>query len=158
MIVERSLLTKLLATVSASTLLSAGAAVANPMDPTIRAGDVTVDGLGTQHVIVENNSQRSIVDWDSFSIGTGEVTTINQVTNDAAIMNRVTGGNISEIYGTLESNGQVYLINENGIMIGQDGLIDTNGFVSPRHWMSRMPSSSPVAIWSLNRASMSAAA
>ena len=130
MIVERSLLTKLLATVSASTLLSAGAAVANPMDPTIRAGDVTVDGLGTQHVIVENNSQRAVVDWDSFSIGTGEVTTINQVTNEAAIMNRVTGGNISEIYGTLESNGQVYLINESGIVIGKDGLIDTNGFVA----------------------------
>jgi len=70
------------------------------------------------------------VDWNDFSIGLGETTTINQVTNDAAILNRVTGGNVTEIYGTLESNGQVFLINESGILIGASGVVETNGFVA----------------------------
>ena len=130
MIAERTLFKKLLATVSASALFSVSSAVANPLDPTVQSGDVTFEGLGSSNVVIGNNSERAVVDWDSFSIGAGEVTTINQISNDAAILNRVTGGNVSEIYGTLESNGQVYLINESGILVGAEGVVDTNGFVA----------------------------
>jgi hypothetical protein len=36
----------------------------------------------------------------------------------------------SQIYGTLESNGQVFLINPNGILIGPDAVINTSAFVA----------------------------
>ena len=129
MFVDRKLFKRLLATVSASAI-SVGSVVANPLDPTVQSGNVSIEGLGTADLVIGNNSMRSVVDWDSFSIGTGEVTTINQISNDAAILNRVTGGNVSEIYGTLQSNGQVLLVNESGILVGPDGIIDTNGFVA----------------------------
>ncbi|MCB1421157.1 MAG: filamentous hemagglutinin N-terminal domain-containing protein, partial [Nitratireductor sp.] len=130
MFINRKLRDTLFASVSVGTLAAASSALGNPLDPTVIAGDVTISGTGSDHVIIQNDSMRSVVDWDSFSIGAGETTSINQIANDAAILNRVTGGDISEIYGTLESNGQVYLINENGILIGQGGLVDTGGFVA----------------------------
>lgn len=130
MFFNRKLRDTLFASVSAGTLAAASSALGNPLDPTVVTGDVTISGTGTDHVIIQNDSMRSVVDWDSFSIGAGETTSINQITNEAAILNRVTGGDISEIYGTLESNGQVYLINENGILIGESGLVDTGGFVA----------------------------
>ena len=130
MFFNRKLRDTLFASVSAGTLAAASSALGNPLDPTVVAGDVTISGTGTDHVIIQNDSMRSVVDWDSFSIGSGETTSINQIANDAAILNRVTGGDISEIYGTLESNGQVFLINENGILIGAGGLVDTGGFVA----------------------------
>ncbi|HAF58520.1 MAG TPA: hypothetical protein DCL00_02930, partial [Opitutae bacterium] len=37
---------------------------------------------------------------------------------DSAMLSRVIGDNLSEIYGTLNSNGQLYLINPNGILLG----------------------------------------
>ena len=48
----------------------------------------------------------------------------------SATLNRVTGGNMSTIYGTLQSNGQLYLLNPNGIVVGASGKIDTAGFMA----------------------------
>ncbi|MEM9446348.1 MAG: filamentous hemagglutinin N-terminal domain-containing protein, partial [Verrucomicrobiota bacterium] len=44
--------------------------------------------------------------------------------------NRVVTGAPSELLGTLNSNGQVYLINPNGILVGSNATIDTGGFVA----------------------------
>ncbi len=116
--------------VSSYLALATSAALSNPVDPKIIAGDVSVQGLGSANVVIGNNSLRSIVDWGQFSIGSGETTAINQINANAAILNRVTGENPSEIYGHLTSNGQVYLINQHGILVGPSGVVDTNGFVA----------------------------
>lgn len=129
MIFRNNLSKYLLATVSAGAMMLNTSAFANPDGATVIVGDVDIAGIGTSHVIIDNNTIRSVVDWDQFSIGTGEITTINQISGDAAILNRVTGGNVTEIFGTLESNGQVFLINENGILIGESGIVETNGVV-----------------------------
>jgi len=121
---------KLLVGVSGYALLAAGGVQANPLDPTVVTGNVAISGLGSANVVVNNGSMQSIINWDSFSIGLGETTTINQYSDQAAVLNRVVGGNMTEIYGQLLSNGQVYLINENGILVGETGLVDTNGFVA----------------------------
>lgn len=126
---DRRLASWLLST-SGAALLAGTQAIANPLGGTVVTGDVQISGTGTTSVIIDNNSARSIVDWDEFSIGTGETTRINQATSSSAIMNRVTGGNMSEIYGSLDSNGIVYLINENGIVVGPTGEISTGGFVA----------------------------
>ncbi|MEX4439160.1 filamentous hemagglutinin N-terminal domain-containing protein, partial [Haemophilus influenzae] len=44
--------------------------------------------------------------------------------------NRVTSDQISQLKGILDSNGQVFLINPNGITIGKDAIINTNGFTA----------------------------
>ncbi|MBL1404354.1 MAG: filamentous hemagglutinin N-terminal domain-containing protein, partial [Rhizobiales bacterium] len=129
MIFRNKLSKYLLATVSAGAMMLNTSAFANPDGATIIVGDVDISGIGSDHVIIDSNTDRAIVDWNQFSIGLGETTTINQVSDDAAILNRVTGGNVTEIFGTLESNGQVYLINENGILVGESGVVETNGVV-----------------------------
>jgi len=130
MFFEKRLRNTLLATVSASSLIVGSNAFANPEGAVVISGDVTIDGAGTGNVVIQNNSNRAIVNFDSFSIGVGETTTINQITNDSAILNRVVGNNPSEIFGTLRSNGQVFLINQSGILVGETGIIETNGFVA----------------------------
>ena len=125
-----NLVQKSLVSVSVMALMASSQALANPTGGTVVTGDVSITGTGTNNVIINNNSNRAIVDFDTFSIGADEITTINQITNDAAILNRVTGGELTEIFGTLESNGQVFLINPSGILIGESGLVDTNGFTA----------------------------
>ncbi len=127
---DRKIAGVLLATVSGAAILVASDAVANPQGPNVVAGQVAISTPDPNTLVVDNGSMRSIVNWDQFSIGVGETTTINQISHEAAILNRVVGGNISEIYGTLQSNGQVFLINESGILIGETGIIETAGFVA----------------------------
>ncbi len=79
---------------------------------------------------VKQDSARAIVEWDSFSLAGDETARFIQPGKDSAILNRVVGGNLSEIYGRMEGNGHVFLVNPNGVLIGESGRIDCGGFVA----------------------------
>ncbi|MFT6725259.1 MAG: filamentous hemagglutinin family protein, partial [Arenicella sp.] len=122
--------TRLASAVLGSTLgvlLGVGSAFANPVDPTVVVGDVSLETVGAQLNIT--NSSGAIIDWNRFSIAQDEITKFIQESSSSAVLNRVTGGNLSEILGDLQSNGRVFLINPNGLIVGQDAVIDTAGFV-----------------------------
>ena len=77
---------------------------------------------------IRQYSDRTIINWQDFSIAAGETTRFLQPAADAALLNRVMGGNPSSIYGNLVASGQIYLINPAGILVGPSGRIDTRGF------------------------------
>ncbi len=88
------------------------------------AGTGSITG-NTTSLQINQTSGRGIIDWNSFSIGGGNHVTINNGTG--ATLNRVTGGNPSSILGTLSATGSVYLINPQGIVVGQSGVVSTGG-------------------------------
>lgn len=116
---------------AAPVLLVCGVAPAwaNPSGAQVVSGTVSFEqpAAGTLNVI---NSPGAIIKWQDFSIAPGEVTQFIQQSAASAVLNRVVGGDISQIYGSLISNGQVYLINPSGILIGKGAVIDTAGFVA----------------------------
>lgn len=121
--------TILTTTALVSCLTLAGPAFANPTGATIVNGGVEIEGEGTANVTV-TNTPGSIINWDSFSIQSGEIVTFNQESDASAILNRVIGADPSEIWGRLESNGRVFLINRNGIMFKAGARIDVAGLVA----------------------------
>lgn len=103
-------------------------AYANPSGHTVRFGDVRLERSGNQ-LRVFQGTDRAIIDWDDFSIRGGESTRFSQPRSASAVLNRVRGGDISQIDGLLRANGNVFLLNPNGIVVGKTGVIDTGGFV-----------------------------
>ncbi len=103
---------------------------ANPVDGQVTSGTASVAGQGTAAVTINQSSQTAIINWKSFSIGSGEVTKFIQPNSSSATLNRVLGGQTSVINGTLSANGQVFLINGNGILVGPGGVINTAGFTA----------------------------
>lgn len=102
---------------------------ANPSGGVVVHGDINI-GAGTGgNLQIDQNSLRGIINWDDFSINAGELTQFNQSSINAAVLNRVTGGNPSEIHGALQANGSVFVINPNGILVGATGTIDVHGLV-----------------------------
>jgi len=65
-----------------------------------------------------SSSNIAIINWQTFSINSGELTQFIQPSSSSAALNRVLGGQTSIINGTLSANGQIYLINGNGILVG----------------------------------------
>src|SRR6185369_7788804 len=65
----------------------------------------------------------------SFSILAGESTRFIQPGAHSAVLNRVLGGDPTSIYGRMDANGRVYVINPNGILVGSGGVINTRAFV-----------------------------
>ena len=80
--------------------------------------------------LIHHQGKKAVIEWDSFSIGKNEHTKFLQATKDSSVLNRVVGNNPSEIFGKLSSNGKVYLLNQNGILIGKDAIIDTRSFIA----------------------------
>ncbi|MGY4679946.1 beta strand repeat-containing protein, partial [Ursidibacter arcticus] len=93
-----------------------------------------VHGTATMSVNGKNttitNSPDAIINWKQFNINQDELVRFIQESSNSAVFNRVTSDQVSQLKGTLSSNGQVFLINPNGIFFGKDSVIDTAGFVA----------------------------
>ena len=68
--------------------------------------------------------------WRSFSTNPGESVTFVQPNSGSISLNRVTGAEASTLRGSLSANGQVILVNPNGVLIGPTGSVDVNGLVA----------------------------
>ncbi len=101
---------------------------ANPTGEQVAAGSASFDRSGSTLQIT--TSDRAIINWQDFSIGSGELTRFIQPSSSSAVLNRVISGNPSSILGTLESNGQVFLINPNGILVGGGAVINCGSFIA----------------------------
>ncbi|MGB0372644.1 MAG: filamentous hemagglutinin N-terminal domain-containing protein [Opitutales bacterium] len=109
----------------------AGPAVlwANPSGAELVYGQAVFDEAGG-HLEITQNGGQLIIDWQDFSIGAGETTRFVQPSIDAVALNRVISGNLSQIQGQLQANGEVYLINPNGIIFGENARVDAAAFTA----------------------------
>lgn len=102
---------------------------ANPHGGRVVHGDVSIGAGHGGNLQIRQNSRNAIIHWESFSIASGETTQFRQSGPNAAVLNRVTGGDPSAIHGALKANGNVFVINPNGILVGAGGTIDVHGLV-----------------------------
>ena len=111
-----------------SAALCSSQILANPLGGQVISGSATIQSSGNQTTI-NQSSNRAIINWQSFSIGNGERTHFNQPSASSAVLNRVLGGNPSELLGALSANGKVFIINPNGVLVGAGATINTGAFV-----------------------------
>ncbi|APG03855.1 hypothetical protein BJI69_08000 [Luteibacter rhizovicinus DSM 16549] len=79
---------------------------------------------------INQNSQHLSLNWQSFDIAPNETVNFVQPGRDAIAVNRILGNSASEIYGHLNANGQVWLINPNGVLFGQGSQVNVGGLVA----------------------------
>jgi filamentous hemagglutinin family protein len=115
-----------LATALASPFGSSQAQNILPTHGVVMSGAASIGQSGA-NMTVNQTSSRAIVNWGSFSIGRGNRVTFDQPSASSAILNRVTGSTTSTIAGQLQANGQVYLVNPNGIAITKTGAVQVGG-------------------------------
>ena len=102
--------------------------MALPQNPTIVAENAKFVSQNGELVI--NADDRSIINWDSFSIDVNERVEFVQPNSAAVVLNRVIGNNPSSIFGSLASNGQVVLLNQHGILFDASSRINTGSFIA----------------------------
>jgi filamentous hemagglutinin family protein len=77
-----------------------------------------------------STSDKSVLNWQSFSIGAQNGVVFQQPSASSQVLNRVVGQDPSSILGSLQSNGKVWLLNPNGVLFGKDARIDVGGLVA----------------------------
>jgi autotransporter-associated beta strand protein len=80
-------------------------------------------GTAGNTMTVQQNTQRLAIDWNSFNIGAGNTVVFHQPSSSSVALNSVLGNNPSQIYGNLQANGQVFLINPNGVLFGRTAQV-----------------------------------
>ncbi len=110
--------------------LTVGAtAHALPTGGAVAAGSATLSSTATK-LTVTQTSQDVILNYQSFSIGTGETVQFVQPNSKSVALNRVLGSDASVILGSLTSNGKVFLVNPNGILFGKGAQVNVGGLVA----------------------------
>lgn len=106
-----------------------------PTDPTTVHGQVQIQN-GQNLVQILQQTPQAIINWGQFNIGLGETVRFLQPSQQAAILNRVTGLDPSLIQGVLQANGRVFLLNPNGILFGPNSVVDVGSFTASTLKMS----------------------
>jgi filamentous hemagglutinin family protein len=100
-----------------------------PEDGQVAGGQASVSQNGST-LTVEQTSQQAIINWQSFGIAASETVNFNQLGASSVALNRITGSAASEIYGHLNANGQVFLVNANGVYFAPGAQVNVGGLVA----------------------------
>ncbi len=117
--------------VGAATALIVCAALSarsNPQGMTVAHGTVSATQNGSQLNVLA--SQNAVIKWQSFNIAAGETTTFIQPSAQSVVWNRISDLNPSQIWGALNANGTVVLMNQNGFYFGPNASINVGGFIA----------------------------
>jgi filamentous hemagglutinin family protein len=111
------------------------AQAADAANATVSAGAAGVTTVGNTTTI-NQASQRAAIDWTSLSTRANEALIFNQPNAQAIALNRITGSSPSELLGSLTANGQVFILNPNGVLFGAGSQVNVGGLVASTLSMS----------------------
>ena len=104
-------------------------AMALPQGGQVAAGAADI-AASQAEMAIHQATQNAVINWNSFNIGAGERVNIYQPNAQAALLNRVLGGNPSEIFGTLSANGRVFLVNPAGVLFAPGAQVDAGSILA----------------------------
>ncbi|PWY47591.1 hypothetical protein DK459_17270 [Achromobacter sp. RW408] len=110
--------------------LVSGGAHANPTGSNVVAGGATINDRGNGTLDINQSTGKAIINWKDFSIGANETVNFRQPGSNSITLNRVVGNDPSAIFGRLNANGTVMLVNPNGVLFGKGARIDVGGLVA----------------------------
>lgn len=109
--------------------LLASTAMAAPLGGVVTRGAATIQN-SSSGAVIQQTSQRAVIDWASFNIAAGETVTFAQPNAGAVAFNRVPVGAPINISGALMANGGVWLFSPGGLLIGSKARINVGSFVA----------------------------
>ena len=116
---------------AAGTLLASTAepVLALPQGGQVAAGDAQIASNAAE-MAIHQTSQNAVINWQSFNIAAGERVSVLQPNAQAALLNRVLGSNPSEIFGQLQANGRVFLVNPSGVYFAPGAQVDAGAIIA----------------------------
>lgn len=120
------------------TLVGASMAWAGGPLPTggqVAQGAASIEQSGSV-MTVQQTTPRLVTNWQSFDIAAGSTVQFVQPSAAAVALNRVVGGDASVLQGALKANGQLFLVNPNGILFSSTARVDVGGLVASTQGIS----------------------
>ena len=99
-----------------------------PSGAKLVGGNASVSTSGNT-LNVNQTSNRAAIEWNQFNVGSDARVNFNQPSASSVTLNRVVGGDPSQIMGRINATGQVFLVNPGGVIFGPKSQVDVGGLV-----------------------------
>ncbi len=113
-----------------SALVSPGAALAGPTGGQVVAGSGTIARPDATTTLIQQQSQSLAIDWTGFDVAGHELVRFQQPSSSAAVLNRIFNELPSQIHGSIQANGQVFIMNPNGVIFGPGARVEVGGLMA----------------------------
>jgi filamentous hemagglutinin family protein len=120
--IERSALRSLLLVFNLTFSL---VAFGNPNGLTVSSG--TANAVASGPLLTVTASHNAVLNWQSFNVGSGESTRFIQPSASSIAWNHVLDPNPSQIFGRVEANGVIVLMNQVGFFFGPNAFVGVAG-------------------------------
>lgn len=110
-------------------LMSATLVHASPTGGTVATGSASINQNGSITTINQSTNKASI-NWQSFNIAPSETVNFIQPSSSSVTLNRIIGASNSLIQGAMNANGQVILVNPNGVVFTEGSQVNVGGLVA----------------------------
>lgn len=112
---------------AASLLISSQAYAVGTGTITDGVGSINQNGSTTT---VNQSSDKLIVNWNNMNVGANETLTFNQPGAGSSVLNRINSPDATSILGALNANGRVFIVNPNGVLIGNTASVNVGSLVA----------------------------
>ena len=97
----------------------------------VTGGAATATSLAAQNALkISQTTGTAILNWSSFNIAAGNSVTFQQPSSSAIALNRIFQASPSQIFGQLNANGQIYLVNLNGFVFGPNSSVNVGSLLA----------------------------
>ena len=104
-------------------------AFAGPENGSVTSGSANIQVNGNQTTI-NQSTDRAIIRWDSFDLNAAESVQFNQPGAGSITVNRIQDTKASRIDGHIGANGNIILINPNGVVFGATSTVDVGSLIA----------------------------
>jgi filamentous hemagglutinin family protein len=98
--------------------------------PFVQSGQVNLPTVNGTNMTINQLSNSAILNWKDFNIANGYSVKFQQPGATSSALNRIWSGDPSVIAGKLSANGQIYLVNQNGILFANGAQVDVGSLTA----------------------------
>jgi filamentous hemagglutinin family protein len=110
-------------------MVTAGPAMAGPTGGNVVGGQATIsDGVNLTEINQATN--RVSINWDTFDVAANETVRFVQPSSTSVALNTIFDQNASQIFGAIDANGRVLLINPNGMIFSPTAQVNVAGLIA----------------------------
>jgi len=118
-----------------SFVMAAGPVAIAPTPNALPTGAQVVSGSAiitqtANTVNVQQSTNKAIINWNTFNVGSNATVNFQQPGSSSVALNRILQDSASQIFGSINANGQVFFVNPNGIVFGQGSSINVGALVA----------------------------
>ena len=100
-----------------------------PTNGQVVSGSANISHTANAMDIVQT-SNKAAINWQTFDVGQGKSVNFHQPSASSIALNRVLGSDVSRIQGAINANGQVFLVNPNGVLFTPTAQVNAGALLA----------------------------